>query len=238
MNRFISSLAAFACVSVMGACATQSSAVLIKAEKAADIVGSCGAVAPSDVSAAFPDGGSIYGIALANGYVLTDAYAVPEDARYANVTVDDARGQYGTITIVARVVTVDRGAGFALLRAPYEFRCRAILADMGHVQAGNAVQWRLGEYSIMHDGQIVHPYFDFDGPGHDNDVMVLSDGLHDAGQGVYDDDGMLVGMMLGNDAGRDGELDDYVLALPADRIARFLDAERVPYLVVNGVLFK
>lgn len=167
----------------------------------------------------------ISGVYVGDGYVITDAYAPFADAESVLVTF---RVEGGLRAVsAADIVTQDTASGFALLKIPAGSPfTAAVLADMTMVEAGDDA--RLSVLDGLHRGTVVRPHFPSGEPGNLNDVMLLSGSFRGtfAGAGVYAENGTLLGMHIGYDQVETGT----AIALPADRIARFLRANGVSYV--------
>ena len=170
----------------------------------------------------------ISGVYIGNGYIITDAYAPVLSAELIHATFV----RYGTNfrrSVQAVLVRSDSGIGLALIKMPAQPVCSAILADMRLVSAGDDAH--LSILDGLNRGSIVHPYRPFSEPGHLNEVMVLSANFSDApiGSGIYAENGALLGIRVGSS----NKSSDKVIALPASRIARFLEEYSVPYWQYN-----
>lgn len=161
-------------------------------------------------------------VSIGDGYAVTAAAAV--DGKKAVTVSYERAGQTGFANGTAKVVVVDRGADLALLRLNDQPGCDAVLADMSRVKGGDDV--RIPAADGLHRGNIVMVRPVGLEVGDLNSFMRLSWSMKDVpiGSGIYDDAGRLVGLRTAS-----GEGSKLVVALPADRIARFLEAHRVSY---------
>lgn len=171
-----------------------------------------------------------------DGYVLLPWESVdPADDKVRLTIYETYTGKRSTV--IGRTVAFDPDAGLAVVKTQYQFTQVAVLSDMREVRAGDpafAIDG-LMEHAPQEAckygpaGSVMHPYYDFDEPGNENDVMLLDLDPSEPcpispGSGVYSKDGLLIGIrtyFL-----MDGEIP---IAIPADRIARFLDEHGVPY---------
>lgn len=163
------------------------------------------------------------GISIGDGYVITDAQAPLAESRLTATFTRDSAADFMQAT--ARVVTMDEGADITLLRIYGKPACDAVLADMSQIQAGDDA--RLAFLEGVNRGTVIEPRQSGLEPGDLNAVMQLSERMHDSpsGSGVYADDGTLIGMIV-----RDPADPAHPVALPADRIARFLKKHGVSYM--------
>jgi S1-C subfamily serine protease len=176
----------------------------------------------SDATGQFTDD-SPRGISVGGGYVITDAQVPLAQSRLIAAFTRDSAADFMRAT--AQVVTVDEGADIALLRINGEPACDAVLADMSQVRAGDDA--RLAILDGINRGTVIEPRQPGMEPGELNAVMRLSESMNDSppGSGVYAADGTLIGMIVSDpaDPGKP-------VALPADRIARFLRKYGVSYM--------
>lgn len=219
------------CVALLGACAQQASYVTtVGPKKLASAVGEC--LYGGTVVLVLDDGHgqpskqvTALGVSVGNGYAVTDAFATIKTTDRVHVLFASEASGVVPAFALPTIVTRDEASGLMLLKIPGTPACDVVLADMSAVSEGEPVYMAVDGYDIV--GKVLFPYPE---PGRLNAVLHLSAGLQDVprGGGIYAQNGTLVGLRVGDPDGAE------VIALPADRIARFLRAQHVSYMQFNS----
>jgi hypothetical protein len=171
-------------------------------------------------------------VVVSENYLITDAYVPFRDAEAVYMPIPIINSE-SDVRVRLTVVKIDEGSGLALLKGEYDMDCDAILADMREVRVDDPAALTPFEPGTQL-GRVIHPYHPFNRPGKLNEVMRLSSEFRSvaAGSGIYGSNGTLLGIKVGPPT----VSGQRALALPADRIARFLDKQGVPYKKLNAGL--
>jgi hypothetical protein len=190
-----------------------------------------------------------YGVPLNDdGDVLTTVSSLASDASSVSVLLHYPNNR--TVLSTTTIVVKDPDADLAVLRLRNGFASPTFLADLAQLRAGDPLYGFGREADRINGlcfkaraGSILMPYPDVDGPGSLNGTLIARINPADeaseapmpcpimAGEGVLDENGQLVGIVTKYRVTRNG-IQDGVIVIPADRIARFLVQHRIAYTVI------